>query len=365
MIWPAALLIAVAACIAGAALAGGLGMSAPAPAAPAPGLRHLTLSEHGDRYGYAVYIPAGLSAGTAVPLVVVMHGCTMTAGQMAAASDYDALAARDHFIVMYPDGDPLDEMQNRCWKGLYAPNLEGRGANDAGAVADMTRAVMKSWRVDPERVYAMGISAGAFEAAILGMYYPDVYAAIGIHSGAAYMGGEPRCLPNNGGTATAGALAGAGFAAMGSRARVMPVFVIHGDADDTIPYACAAEAVSQWLGVDNLVLRHEGRPAVPESSPGVRNATVPGGHAYTVLTYDDTSGCPVAQMWTVHGMGHIWSGGTSDPASSRYSDPAGPSAAVASWAFFSRWRLSGPVQPCAAPNLDHGEVPALTPSFRE
>ena len=333
-----------------AALIAGLVQSTPPAAKIDNRLQHLTLSEQGDAYNYAVYIPPGLKPDTAVPLVLVMHGCTMTADQMAAASDYDALAAREHFIVLYPDVDTLDATHGQCWKGIYAPDSEGRARGDAVAIVDMTSAVMKRWRVDPARVYAIGISAGAFEASILGTFYPDVFAAIGMHSGAAYMGGEPACLLGNQDTSDTNKLAHAALAAMGPRARVVPVFVIHGDADDTIPYACGPQAVAQWLGADNLSLTHAGRSAVSTSPTRVRNGTVAGGHGFTVLTYDDTSGCTVAQMWTVHGMGHIWSGGTSDPSSALYSDPKGPSAAQASWAFFSRWRLSGPVEPCTDPS---------------
>jgi poly(hydroxyalkanoate) depolymerase family esterase len=317
----------------------------PAPAVLAPGYQRGNVNEHSDVYPYAVYVPPSLRADSAAPLVVVLHGCDMTADQMAAASQYDALAERDRFIVLYPDVDTLDaDTYGRCWRGIWAPDLEGRGVGDAGAIADMTRAVIRRWHADPGRVYAIGISAGGFETTILGAYYPDLYAAIGIHSGAPYMGAEPGCLPAGADTAE---LAGGALDAMGPRARVMPVVVIHGDADPAVPYRCGQQAIAQWLGVDNVVLSRQGRPRVPGSPASVRGAVVPGGYGYTVLSYADGSGCVVAQLWTVHGMGHYWSGGSADPGSARYSDPRGPSAAVASWAFFSRWGLSGPLLPCA------------------
>ena len=133
----------------------------------------------------------------------------------------------------------------------------------------------------------------------------------------------------------------------------MPVIVIHGDADPAVPYRCGQQVIAQWLGVDNLVLKREHHPGPPPSAASTgsvgssRSAVVPGGHGYTVLSYADGSGCVVAQLWTVHGMGHYWSGGSADPASARYSDSRGPSAAAASWAFFSGWGLSGPLRPCA------------------
>jgi len=331
----------------------------PGPLSPdgGRGYQHGRVSEHGDMYPYAVYVPSSLKAGPAAPLVVVLHGCDMTADQMAAASQYDALAERDRFIVLYPDVDTLDaESYRRCWRGIWAPDLEGRGVGDASAIADMTGAVIRRWHADPGRVYAIGISAGGFETSILAAYYPDLYAAIGIHSGAPYLGAEPGCLPASPDTADTAKLAGDALDAMGSRVRVMPVIVIHGDADPAVPYRCGQQALAQWLGVDNLVLKREHRPRMPGSPGGSRSAVVPGGsrsavvpggHGYTVLSYTGGSGCVVAQLWTVHGMGHYWSGGSADSASARYSDPRGPSATAASWAFFSRWRMSGPVGSCA------------------
>jgi len=361
-------LIAVAACGAAAGLAVAIGaggssrsslpslpasasLAAPAagggrgPALAAAGYQRGNVSEHGDVYPYAVYVPSSLRAGAAAPVVVVLHGCDTTADQMAAATQYDPLAERDRFIVLYPDVDTLDASSfGRCWRGIWAPDLEGRGAGDAAAIADMTHAVVRRWHADPGRVYAIGISAGGYETAILGAYYPDLFAAIGIHSGAPYLGAEAGCLPAEANAVVMAGLTGAALDAMGARARVMPVIVIHGDADPAVPYRCGQQALAQWLGVDNAVLSRRGFPGV--SGSVARAAGVPGGYGYTVASYEDGSGCVVAQLWTVHGMGHYWSGGSADAGSARYSDPRGPSAAVASWAFFSRWGVAGALGGC-------------------
>jgi poly(hydroxyalkanoate) depolymerase family esterase len=332
----------------GAAVATAVGLALTSQSS-APGggrYQHVRLDAGGHIYRYVVYVPAGYRAGFAVPLVVVLHGCSTTAEQQTAVSGYDAIAQRRRFVVLYPDVDTVDEAHGRCWKGIWDPAAEGRGRGDAGAIADMTRTVMARWHIDRTRVYAIGISAGAFETSILGADYPDLFAAVGIHSGAAYMGGEPGCLAANQSPADTDALARAALAAMGPRARVMPVIVLHGDQDNTIPYRCGQQTVAQCLRTNNLILWHERRAALA-STPTISQAVVPGGHAYTVASYTDRLGCPVAQLWTIHGMGHYWSGGSTDPALARYSDPRGPSASAGSWAFFSRWRISGPVAPCA------------------
>jgi poly(hydroxyalkanoate) depolymerase family esterase len=297
----------------------------------------------GELYHYILYIPATRHPASGLPLVVVLHGCSETAAAVAAGANYRRVADRQRFTVLYLGVGTRDEAHYECWRGIWDPRAEGRGRGDAAAIAAMTRSVITRWRLDRSRVYAIGISAGAFETAILGATYPDLYAAIGIHSGAAYMAGVQGCPTSPRSITT---LAQAARKAMGANAHVMPVIVFHGDRDDNVPYRCGRQALAQWLRTDNLILQHEGPIPLPALAHVVSRATVPGGYAYTLSSYADPAGCPVAQLWTIHGMGHFWSGGSTDPSSARYSDPRGPSAAAGSWAFFAHWRLSGRVDSC-------------------
>jgi poly(hydroxyalkanoate) depolymerase family esterase len=302
-----------------------------ASASPSARYEHRQLSVNGDVYHYSLYVPSTYRPGHAIPLLVMIHGCNATADREAAATGYDALAERHRFIVLYPDVDAADIRAGRCWKGLWRPQGEGRGRGDAGAIAAMTRAVMAAWDVDPARMYAIGMSSGAFETSILGADYPDLYAAIGIHSGAAYLGAEHGCWSHRGLFAHTAALARAALAAMGRRARPMPVIVFHGDRDSTIPYRCGLQALAQWLQTDELILVREHLPLLPRRPVDVLQGAVPDGHAYTVSSYATASGTTLAELWTIRGMGHHWSGGPS----ARYDDPLGPNAAVASWDFFA------------------------------
>jgi poly(hydroxyalkanoate) depolymerase family esterase len=330
----------------GVALAAAVGITLGGGASPAGGQSGLGFRFGGDAYRYVLYAPPGRRLGPGRPLVVVLHGCTMTAAQEAAATGYDQIAAARGFVVLYPDVDAVDRENGRCWRGIWDPLAEGRGRGDAGAIAAMTKAVIARWRIDPSRVYALGISAGGFETAILGAVYPDLFTAIGIHSGAGYLAGEQGCSGSGSGGDSDGS-ARAALAAMGSRARVMPVIVFHGDRDGRIPYGCGQQALAQWLATDDLVLQREHRAPLPSAPTESSRPSVAGAHAYTVFSYAETSGCPVAQFWSIHGMGHYWSGGSAAPASARYSDPRGPSASAASWAFFSHWQRSGRAAGCA------------------
>ncbi len=307
------------------------------------GLRYGHVSVRGDPYTFALYVPSASGVSAAAALVVVLHGCNATDSAQARATGYDQLAERYRFVVLYPDVDAADARAGRCWKALWDPGAEGRGHGDAGAIAAMTRAVMTRRRIDRRRVYAIGMSSGGFEASVLGADYPDLYTAIGIHSGAAYMGAKGSCFSRAPSAAATRALALEALRAMGRRARVMPVVIFHGGSDRTIPYRCGRQALAQWLATDDLVL-HRLRIARPAGSRiTASEGAVSGGHTYTVRSIALARGCTVLQLWTIHDMRHYWSGGSADPLSARYTDPRGPSATAASWAFFSPLRLSARV----------------------
>ncbi|MGA9859202.1 MAG: PHB depolymerase family esterase [Solirubrobacteraceae bacterium] len=337
------LLIGLTACAAG--LAAVVALTVTGGGNAGDGYRYQQLSFGGVAYRYVVYVPRGRRLGRAMPLVVVLHGCTMTAAQEAAATAYDQIAAARGFAVLYPDVDAIDGLNGGCWKAIWEPDAEGRGRGDAGAIAAMTKAVISRWRIDPTRVYAIGISAGGFEASRLGAAYPDLYAAIGIHSGGGYLAVTDGCPPRP--AAGTGTSARATLTAMGSRAHVMPVIVFHGNRDGQIPYRCGQQAFAQWLATDDLVLRRQHGSPVSSNPSDASHPSVAGKRAYTVLSYAVGSGCPIAEFWSIDGMGHFWSGGSADPASLRFSDPSGPSASAASWAFFSGWHLTPTGPRCA------------------
>ncbi len=311
---------------------------------PPLGLHRAQLTFHGLSYGYSVYVPSTYRPRTQAPLLVVIHGCETTADQQAQISEYSPLAERHRFVVLYPDVDAVDVGMGRCWQAIFDPQAEGRGRGDAGAIAAMTRAVMARWDIDPSRIYAIGISSGGFEASALGADYPDLYAAIGIHSGAAYMAAADGCVATAGSPAVTRSLAVDALRAMGPRARVMPVILFHGDADSHVPYGCGEQAYAQWLTTDDLVLRREHRALLAASSATIAHGAVARGHTYTVRSLGTIPGCTLLRFWTIHGMGHYWSGGSGDPAWARFTDPRGPSAAAASWTFFSHLRLSDSVR---------------------
>lgn len=304
-----------------------------------------------DAYPYIVYTPTSYNAGRAAPLLVMVHGCQTTAEQQMRANLYNPLAERYGFVVVYPDIDVSGNLQPgptaNCWR-FFDPLDWHRDQGDAAAIAGMTRQVMSRMSIDPERVYLMGMSAGAFMSSIMAAAYPDLYAAVGQNAGGAYGDGTDCLLnPETWRAEPPWLLAQLAFNEMGPRARVVPIFDIQGDADTAVDPHCGAKAIEQQLRTDNLATDGVQDAPLNLAAASVAQGQKPGGYSYTVQTWRDPQGCEIAERWLVHGMNHFWSGGSTDPHWAAWTDPKGPSAAAASWAFFSRYRKPETGLPCA------------------
>jgi poly(hydroxyalkanoate) depolymerase family esterase len=283
---------------------------------------------------YYVYTPAGYRIGTAVPLVVMLHGCAQTPGDFASGTQMNALADQQQFIVVYPQQTSFYNAF-ACWN-WFLPGDQVRGYGEPAIIAGIVQTVEQNtaqWTIDRQRVYVAGLSAGAAMAVIMGATYPDLFAAIGVASGLEYQAATsaftaPVAQLYGGPDPTwQGQLA---YQAMGSRARVVPTIVFHGESDTVVFPINGDQVVEQWMETDYLASNGSYAPDFysPASSS---NGQVPGGHSYTVQTWNDSQGHEIEEYWQVYGMGHAWSGGSS---SGSYTDPQGPSATTAIYSFF-------------------------------
>lgn len=301
-------------------------------------------------YRSLVYIPASVSSDSPAPLVVLLHGANTTAEQQRAASLFDPVAAREGFIMMYPDNETSGAIGPhlvQAWH-FYDPVEMVRGVGDAQAIAELTRKAMATWNVDPERVYIVGMSAGGWETSIMGATYPDLYAAIGIAEGGAYGIGLLGVGQPLGPDLTPPAvLALAAHAAMGSYARVVPVIDFQGEQDPAATPASGANAIRQWLMTNNLVVSGNEASPFPLSPAQTTDVTpADGGYPYHVDTYLDGDGCRILEQVRIEQMQHFWPGGSSDPKLRGFTDPKAPSGAEMSWAFLKRFRKSDTAPPC-------------------
>jgi poly(hydroxyalkanoate) depolymerase family esterase len=296
---------------------------------------HSYASQTGTR-SYKLYIPSGY-IGQEVPLVVMLHGCTQSPDDIAAGTHMNALAEEHIFLVAYP-AQAQGANMNRCWNWFKASDQQ-RGRGEPSLVAGITRQIIDEYNVADGRVYVAGMSAGGAMAAIMAEAYPDLYAAVGIHSGLAP--GAAHDMPSafaamhQGGPATArrNVLAAT---ATGESARRVPAIVFHGDCDKTVHPRNADNLLEHYCTHKTTGSRDEGGGSPPRGT--VRQGQVPGGHFYTRATYQDTGGHAIVERWTVHGLGHAWSGGSS---SGSYTDPRGPDASAEMVRFFNEHSQRG------------------------
>jgi poly(hydroxyalkanoate) depolymerase family esterase len=257
---------------------------------------------------YKLFEPARADA-RALPLVVMLHGCTQDPDDFARGTRMNALARARGFLVLYPAQSQRANPQ-RCWN-WFKHNHQSRGRGEPGVLAGMVRQVIATHGVDPSRVYVAGLSAGGAMAAILGDAYPDVFAAVGVHSG----------LPAGSANDVQSAFTAMSGAATASRrappaGATPPTIVFHGDADTTV-HVVNGERVLSAAGI------------APEAD--VQRGASLLGMPYSRRIWLDGQGAERGEQWTIHGAGHAWSGGD---LAGTFTDPRGPDASAEMLRFF-------------------------------
>lgn len=261
---------------------------------------------------YRLYTPVG-SPRRRLPLVVMLHGCSQSATDFATGTRMNQLADELGVVILYPEQSPSANM-GRCWN-WHRPGDQARGRGEPAMIAALTRHAIALCRADPARVYIAGISAGGATAAIMGQAYPEIFVAVGIHSGVAF--GDIRTL---GGALAAMRGRPGGAAATGRTPRPRPTIVFHGDGDKVV-HPSNAE------GFRSLLERATPGPITVQSREGISA----GGRAFTRTEHRNGQGLVMLENWTIHGSGHAWSGGAR---AGSYTDPAGPNASREMLRFF-------------------------------
>lgn len=260
---------------------------------------------------YKLYIPSTYT-GAPAPLVVMLHGCTQDPDDFANGTQMNMLAEEMACLVVYP-AQSQQANASRCWNWFSAVDQQ-RGQGEPSIIAGITETIMHDHAVERSQVYVAGLSAGGAMATIMGTLYPDLYAAVGVHSGLPFASAHD--LPS-----ALAAMKG-NFGPAKPSGKPVPIIVFHGDRDTTVHPACGDELIKQGA--------HTAAKAIV-----VEPGRVPDGHAYTRTVHHRDDGTPQAEQWLIHGAGHAWSGGS---AHGSYTDGKGPDASREMMRFFQTRR---------------------------
>ena len=281
-------------------------------------------NEYGTRT-YRGYVPSSYRRATPMPLVVGLHGCGGTGASFAALTELERYAERRGFIVLFPEQNP-ENNGSQCWNWFLPTNHE-RGEGEPSMIAGITKRVQSRYKVDTRRTFVTGISAGGAMTVIMGVTYPDLFAAIGVNAGCIFEGFP--CLMSRGfAPELRGRIA---YNRMGRFRRVVPTIVFHGTDDMPVPVANSRELIVQWAKTNDLAIDGVEDGDIDPTADATRRGTVPRGRSYTREIYTNRAGKNVMERYLVHGMGHTWSGGCTCNGNG---DPSGPEASRIMYDFF-------------------------------
>jgi poly(hydroxyalkanoate) depolymerase family esterase len=298
---------------------------------PPPKARRATFTRQvfdfdGERYGFNLYVPAQAAAVDALnarlPLLVMLHGCKQDAPDFARGTGMNELAATTPFMVLYPE-QPAKANQMRCWNWFDTAH-QGHSAGEPAMLSALTRLIIARYPVDESRVYIAGLSAGGAMAAIVAAHYPELFAALGVHSGL-----PPGAAKDVMSAFQAMRLGGQHLKLAGPPAREhrMPTIVFHGSADTTVHpdnSLSIMQAATAALTASGLALEHkEVLLASPSDNESLRQAKR--------SVYRAGDGRSFVEHWSVDGSPHAWAGGNPEGS---YTDPQAPGASAAMLAFF-------------------------------
>ncbi|MGQ7846402.1 extracellular catalytic domain type 1 short-chain-length polyhydroxyalkanoate depolymerase [Granulosicoccus sp. 3-233] len=289
-------------------------------------------SRHGAEMHYKLFVPARESLEPA-PLLLLLHGCGQDPGSFATATRMNAIAEAAGMMVLYP-AQSSSANPNRCWN-WFEPAHQHRGGGEPDMLSELTRHVMDSLPIDPQRVFVAGFSAGAAMALVLAEQYPDLYSAAGVHSGlptgeatsdreafAMMMGNRV-----NGAASSPPADANSSVAATQPADSHTPLILFHGSQDRVVNVANAERIIANWLA------REQSGNVPTNWLPLSLTHDTASGHHYVVTQYvaeenPDRIGC---EYWQMSEGGHGWSGG--NPGGS-YTEQNGPDASTEIVRFF-------------------------------
>ncbi len=265
---------------------------------------------------YRLHVPTGAEGPR--PLVVMLHGCRQTADDFAAGTRMSERAEAQGCYVAYP-AQSARANRGRCWN-WYRPDHQRHGEGEPAAIEAIVRDVMARHPIDVRRIYVAGLSAGGAMAAIMGATYPELFAAVGVHSGLAF--GAAHSV-GSAMSAMRGASADVFFRSPGAPGLGIATIVFHGNNDSTVHPRNGEALLAQWFACQSW-----------GSVAGARMQQEEGekeGRRYVRRFVEGPDGAPLMEHWAIDGLAHAWSGGSG---AGSFADPHGPDASAEMLRFF-------------------------------
>ena len=265
------------------------------------------ITSSGETRRYLLYVPKNIHPSQPVPLVITIHGFAQWPANQMNVSQWNPIADREGFIVVYPSGTGFPKR----WQAF--PQQPDDSSKDVIFIADLIDSLSSQYNIDPTRIYVNGLSNGGGMTFLLTCELADRIAATGTVAGAFVLPIE-ECSPS----------------------RAMPIIAFHGNADPIVPFHGGPSEgfdipfpdIPLWMS-DRAELN--GCDITPQTLPAVGKVT---GVRYTGCT-DDAE----VVFYTIDGGGHTWPGGNPLPKWITGETNMDISASEIMWEFFQKYTL--------------------------
>jgi poly(hydroxyalkanoate) depolymerase family esterase len=293
---------------------------------------------NGNR-NYKVYIPENSNSNNRLPLIVMLHGCDQPIDDFSSVTRIAEWADKLNFAVLLPEQNVLYN-KYKCWNWFYPIN--NLRAGEPAALIEIIDTVLQNYKLNKDKVFAAGISAGASMVNILGNCYPEKFKALASNVGVQYYattnGLDATSVVLNGSTVPSETAASMGFlcsALSFHRPNSMPVIIFQGMNSPFMTPGHAIQVENEFVAFNDYLdnnLRDNSNIAsrktikIPESTT----------YGYSLYQVTNNKNEIFIERYMIEKLGHTWSGGT---ANFPYSDPNGPDATKLMLEFFKRFGL--------------------------
>jgi poly(hydroxyalkanoate) depolymerase family esterase len=248
-------------------------------------------------------------------LIIMLHGCTQNPDDFAAGTRMNEIAEREGLIIAYP-AQTRAHNASSCWNWFQTGD-QVRDKGEPAILAGIARELMTEFGFGRDEVFIAGLSAGGAMAVIMVETYPDLFSAVGVHSGLPYQSADNVMSAL---TAMRGRVRNRAATGAGGHSGAFPTrtIVFHGSADKTVHPSNAKNIVDDATSVET----------------GITLATETGkinGKRYIRLIMSGADEKVIVENWTIDGAGHAWSGGNS---AGSFTDAQGPDASSEMVRFF-------------------------------